>query len=104
MEGKLMSKTSLLMTAVMALPLALSSAASAQTPAKKPPNIVMIMGDDVGMWNLSTYHQGMMGGSTPNIDRIARDGAKFTDYLASNPAPRGALPSFSVRPRSEPVL
>ena len=42
----------------------------AQAPAKKP-NIVVIMGDDVGMWNLSVYHNGMMGGRTPNMDRIA---------------------------------
>jgi arylsulfatase len=33
----------------------------------RTPNIVVIMGDDVGMWNLSAYHRGMMGGSTPNI-------------------------------------
>ena len=38
--------------------------------ANKTPNIVMIMADDVGIWNLSAYHRGMMGGSTPNIDRI----------------------------------
>jgi hypothetical protein len=43
--------------------------AAQQTPGKKP-NIVVIMGDDVGMWNLRAYHHGMMGGSTPNIDRI----------------------------------
>jgi arylsulfatase A-like enzyme len=42
-----------------------------QTQQKKP-NIVVIMGDDVGIWNLSIYNRGMMGGSTPNIDRIAR--------------------------------
>jgi arylsulfatase A-like enzyme len=42
---------------------------------QKKPNIVMIMADDVGTWNLSAYHRGMMGGSTPNIDRIAREGA-----------------------------
>lgn len=40
----------------------------------------MIMADDVGIWNVSCYHRGMMGGSTPNIDRIAREGALFTDY------------------------
>jgi arylsulfatase len=42
---------------------------------EKSPDIVMIMADDVGTWNLSAYHRGMMGGSTPNIDRIAREGA-----------------------------
>ena len=36
------------------------------------PNILVIMADDVGVWNLSAYHRGMMGGSTPNIDRIAQ--------------------------------
>ena len=46
------------------------------------PNIVVIMADDVGTWNVSAYHRGMMGGSTPNIDRIAQEGALFTDYYA----------------------
>jgi hypothetical protein len=38
------------------------------------PNILIIWGDDVGMWNISAYHRGMMGGTTPNIDRIADQG------------------------------
>jgi arylsulfatase len=42
----------------------------------------MIMADAVDIWNISAYHRGMMGGSTPNIDRIAREGALFTDYCA----------------------
>jgi len=46
----------------------------------KKPNILVIMTDDVGVWNISAYHRGMMGGSTPNIDRIAKEGALFTDY------------------------
>jgi arylsulfatase A-like enzyme len=65
-----------------------ASPALAQTTGKKP-NIVMIMGDDVGMWNLSAYHRGMMGGSTPNIDRIAREGALFTDYYAQQSCTAG---------------
>ncbi len=56
---------------------------------QKKPNIVMIMADDVGMWNLSTYHRGMMGGSTPNIDRIAREGALFTDYYGQQSCTAG---------------
>src|SRR4051794_30211897 len=56
---------------------------------QKKPNIVAIMADDVGMWNLSCYHRGMMGGSTPNIDRIAGDGALFTDYYAQNSCTAG---------------
>ncbi len=57
--------------------------------ANKPPNIVMIMADDVGIWNLSCYHRGMMGGSTPNIDRIAREGALFTDYYGQQSCTAG---------------
>ena len=83
-----MSKTSLLMTAIAVLPLALGSVASAQTTAKTP-NIVVIMADDVGIWNISAYHRGMMGGSTPNIDRIAREGALFTDYYAQQSCTAG---------------
>jgi len=48
--------------------------------AQDQPNILFIFGDDIGMFNVSAYHRGMMGGSTPNIDRIANEGALFTDY------------------------
>jgi len=48
--------------------------------AKKPPNILIIWGDDVGIWNISAYHRGMMGGSTPNIDRIGKEGMIFMDH------------------------
>ena len=40
---------------------------------QKKPNILVIMSDDVGVWNVSAYHHGMMGGRTPNIDRIANE-------------------------------
>ena len=88
-----MIRKNYLATALFALPLVFSGAATAQTPATKP-NIVMIMADDVGIWNISAYHRGMMGGSTPNIDRIAREGALFTDYYAqqSCTAGRAAFP------------
>jgi arylsulfatase len=48
----------------------------------KQPNIVVIMGGDIGMWNIGTYHRGMMAGRTPNIDKLASEGAIFTDYYA----------------------
>jgi arylsulfatase A-like enzyme len=48
----------------------------------KKPNIVVFMGDDVGWFNLSCYHQGIMSGRTPNLDRIAKEGMRFTDYYA----------------------
>ncbi|WP_201743718.1 arylsulfatase [Roseiconus nitratireducens] len=53
----------------------------AQQDGKKP-NIVFIMGDDIGMWNIGAYHRGLMAGRTPNIDQLAREGVLFTDYYA----------------------
>jgi len=50
--------------------------------ATEKPNILIIWGDDVGMWNISAYHRGMMGGSTPNIDKIADNGIMFMDHYA----------------------
>jgi arylsulfatase len=47
---------------------------------QQKPNILVIMGDDIGYWNVSAYNRGMMGYRTPNIDRIAAEGAIFTDY------------------------
>ena len=46
------------------------------------PNIVFIMGDDIGMWNIGAYHRGLMAGRTPHIDELAKEGAIFTDYYA----------------------
>ena len=48
----------------------------------KKPNILMIMGDDIGMWNIGAYHRGMMAGRTPNLDKLAKEGMLFTDYYA----------------------
>ena len=64
----------------------------AQTRERKP-NILIIWGDDIGMWNISAYHRGMMGGSTPNIDRIAKEGMIFMDHYgqASCTAGRAAF-------------
>ncbi len=60
--------------------------AAAQT---KKPNILVIFADDVGIWNISAYHRGMMGGRTPNIDRIANEGALFTDYYSQQSCTAG---------------
>jgi len=63
--------------------IALASFTAAQEAASTDqPNILVIWGDDVGMWNISAYHRGMMGGETPNIDRIARQGMLFMDHYA----------------------
>ena len=59
----------------------------------KKPNIVIIWGDDIGQSNISAYSDGLMGYRTPNIDRIAREGMKFTDYYGEQSCTAG-------RPRS----
>jgi len=46
------------------------------------PNIIFIMGDDIGWFNIGAYHQGIMAGRTPNLDRLAAEGMRFTDYYA----------------------
>lgn len=56
---------------------------------KKKPNILVIFGDDIGMWNLSCYSSGMMGYQTPNIDRIAKEGVRFTDAYAEQSCTAG---------------
>src|SRR4051794_35355676 len=79
--------TRLVSSALIAL-IILLAAPSAHAADKKP-NIVVIMADDVGIWNISAYHRGMMGGRTPNIDRIAGEGALFTDYYAQQSCTAG---------------
>src|SRR6478672_601692 len=56
--------------------------AGAPAAAQQKPNIVVIMGDDIGIWNIGAYHRGMMAGRTPNLDKIAAEGMLFTDYYA----------------------
>jgi arylsulfatase A-like enzyme len=63
--------------------------APAVSGASGRPNILLIMTDDVGIWNISAYHHGMMGGRTPNIDRIAQEGALFTDYYGQQSCTAG---------------
>jgi arylsulfatase len=65
----------------------------AAPPAKaatgQKPNIVVIWGDDIGRSNISAYTDGLMGYQTPNIDRLAKEGMKFTDYYAENSCTAG---------------
>src|SRR5688572_3517668 len=71
----------------------LASLASAPNTARaeepKKPNILVIWGDDIGWWNVSAYNQGMMGYKTPNIDRIANEGALFTDWYGQQSCTAG---------------
>ena len=68
--------------------------AAAQAPANKP-NILFIMGDDIGWMQPSIYHQGLMVGETPNIDRIGREGAKFMTYYAEQSCTAGRNAFFT---------
>lgn len=67
--------------ALMAVMVLMPSAAFCATEAKKP-NIIMIMGDDIGWFNIGAYHQGIMSGRTPNLDKMAAEGMRCTDYYA----------------------
>ena len=73
---------------------ALPSPAQAQAPAAKP-NIMFIMGDDIGWLQPSVYHRGLMVGETPNIDRIGNEGAIFMDYLAMQSCTSGRNAFFT---------
>jgi arylsulfatase A-like enzyme len=65
------------------------TALSAQAAEDKKPNIVIIWGDDIGQSNVSAYTKGMMGYTTPNIDRVANEGVIFTDYYAEQSCTAG---------------
>ncbi|HEY7904759.1 MAG TPA: arylsulfatase [Casimicrobiaceae bacterium] len=75
-----MRPSKLITLALVAVAPLLLGAVAAQAQSK--PNIVVIMGDDIGMWNIGAYHRGMMAGRTPNLDKIAAEGMLFTDYYA----------------------
>jgi arylsulfatase len=64
-----------------------ASAEPQAQPAR--PNILVIWGDDIGLWNISAYNLGMMGYKTPNIDRIAREGGLFTDWYGQQSCTAG---------------
>src|SRR5258706_12344543 len=72
-KGKIMNSRlkNVLGFGIVLVMLVLSSLALAQG---KQPNIVVIMGDDIGMWNIGAYHRGLMAGRTPNLDKIAAEG------------------------------
>jgi len=59
-----------------------NAATHAQAGGAKKPNIIVIMGDDVGWFNIGAYHRGIMSGKTPNLDKLAAQGMMFTDYYA----------------------
>jgi hypothetical protein len=73
--------------------------AFAAVAQQQKPNILVIMADDIGYWNVSAYNRGQMGYRTPNIDRIANEGALLTDYYGQQSCTAGAR---GVHHRPEP--
>ena len=71
-----------------------SQASTADANGDKP-NILFIMGDDIGIMNVGAYHQGLMVGETPNIDRIANEGARFMTYYAEQSCTAGRTAFFT---------
>ena len=69
-------------TALISVALSGPGSTPAAAQPQQRPNIVVIMGDDIGIWNIGAYHRGMMAGRTPNLDKIAAEGMLFTDYYA----------------------
>jgi arylsulfatase len=69
--------------------LCFATEAQAQAPAASKPNILVIWGDDIGWYNISAYNLGVMGYKTPNIDRIAKEGALFTDWYGQQSCTAG---------------
>src|ERR1700741_1550222 len=62
---------------------------------QQKPNILFIMGDDIGIMQPSIYHEGLMVGETPNIDRIGREGVKFMAYYAEQSCTAGRNAFFT---------
>ena len=96
-EKSLSRRNILLASTAMAAASAVGAAATSQpaqaqaqpAPSGRPPNILVIWGDDIGTWNISHNSRGMMGYRTPNIDRIAREGVSFTDYYGQQSCTAG---------------
>ncbi len=76
-----------------------AAVAVASVPAtaqqQKKPNILFIMGDDIGIMNVGAYHRGIMVGETPNIDRLAKEGAQFMTYYAEQSCTAGRTAFFT---------
>ena len=83
-SGSKRSRTSALtaLAALLAVGMAAVVTAAPAVAQEKKPNILVIMGDDVGWLNIGAYHRGMMSGKTPNLDKLASQGMMFTDYYA----------------------
>src|SRR5262245_30531480 len=78
-----------LMMATLATLVAMADSVTVAHAQGGKPNILVIWGDDIGVHNISAYNHGVMGYRTPSIDRIAREGAMFTDFYAQQSCTAG---------------
>jgi hypothetical protein len=92
-----MKMRDLLVSGFLAITLAITATVALAQTTSKPPNIVVIMTDDVGWGDLGSYGGGVMRGApTPNLDRLASEGTRFVNTMVRRAAPRAA-------PRSSPA-
>src|SRR6516162_10755409 len=78
----LLAGTALAATSTLGSAASIQEAQAQPAPSGQRPNVVVIMGDDIGWSNIGVYNQGIMAGRTPNLDRMANEGMRFTDYYA----------------------
>src|SRR6516165_10324062 len=89
-RGLVLGSTTLAAASVLGSAGAIKTSQAQQQPTSgRKPNILMIMSDDIGWFNVSAYNLGIMGYRTPNIDRIGKEGAIFTDYYAEQSCTAG---------------
>jgi len=81
--------------AAVSVMLVIAASPALAAPSEKKPNILFIMGDDIGWMQPGIYHQGLMVGETPNIDRIGHEGAKFMTYYAEQSCTAGRTAFFT---------
>jgi len=74
--------TTLAVASALGSATSIEKAQAQPAPSGQQPNIIVIMGDDIGWSNIGVYNQGIMAGRTPNLDRMASEGMRFTDYYA----------------------
>src|SRR3989454_11350595 len=90
-----MCSTRKLFLGLLASFVAMTAASAPAAAQQQKPNILFIMGDDIGWMQPSIYHRGLMVGETPNIDRIGQEGALFTDYYAEQRCTAGRNAFFT---------
>jgi Sulfatase len=98
-----MSLVKTLCLALLTLFVALAATNAPATAQQPKPNILFIMGDDIGWMQPSIYHRGLMVGETPNIDRIGNEGAIFMDYVAMQSCTSGRNAFFTACIRYAPA-